>query len=52
MLGREIVDTIIGGVVCDAQKDWFSLATRLGIPKREIAIFADRWELSARFSTK
>ncbi|PVZ09263.1 type II toxin-antitoxin system HipA family toxin [Porphyromonas loveana] len=49
MLSRETADTIIGGV-CAALKDWSSLATRLGITKREIAIFADRWQLSARLN--
>ncbi|ERJ86369.1 HipA-like protein [Porphyromonas gingivalis F0185] len=44
MLSKEIADTIILEV-CSALKDWPSLATRLGITKREIALFADRWEL-------
>lgn len=46
MLSREVADSIISEV-CDALKDWHFLATRLRIPKREIAIFADRWQLSA-----
>ncbi len=46
MLSKEIADTIIGEV-CNAMKDWLSLATRQGITKREIALFADRWEFSA-----
>ncbi|ATR93685.1 toxin HipA [Porphyromonas gingivalis] len=46
MLSKEIADTIILEV-CSALKDWPSLATRLGITKREIALFADRWELLA-----
>ena len=46
MLSKEIADTIIGEV-CNALKDWLSLATRQGITKREIALFADRWEFSA-----
>lgn len=49
MLSRETADTIIGGV-CAALKDWSSLATRLGITKREISIFADRWQLSTRLN--
>lgn len=51
MLSREVADSIISEV-CDALKDWHFLATRLRIPKREIAIFADRWQLSANFNTK
>lgn len=46
MLSKEIADTIIGEV-CNVLKDWLSLATRQGITKREIALFADRWEFSA-----
>ena len=46
MLSKEIADTIILEV-CNALKDWPSLATRLGITRREIALFADRWELLA-----
>ena len=46
MLSKEIADTIILEV-CSALKGWPSLATRLGITKREIALFADRWELLA-----
>lgn len=51
MLSRETADSIIEEV-CDALKDWSSLATQLKIPKREMAIFADRWQLSEHFSTK
>lgn len=46
MLSQAIADTILSEV-CNALKDWQTLATRLGVSKREIAIFADRWEFSA-----
>lgn len=42
MLSRPIADSIISEV-CDALKDWQALATQLGVPKREITSFADRW---------
>ena len=42
MLSRPVADSIISEV-CDALKDWQTLATQLGVPKREIASFADRW---------
>lgn len=42
MLSRPIADSIISEV-CDALKDWQTLASQLGVPKREIASFADRW---------
>lgn len=42
MLSRSVADSIILEV-CDALKDWQTLASRLGVPKREIASFADRW---------
>ena len=42
MLSRPVADSIISEV-CDALKDWQALATQLGVPKREIASFADRW---------
>ena len=42
MLSRPIADSIILEV-CDALKDWQTLASQLGVPKREIASFADRW---------
>ncbi len=51
MLSKEIADTIILEV-CTALKDWPSLATRLGITKREIAIFADRWQSRQVISVK
>lgn len=42
MLSRSVADSIILEV-CDALKDWQTLASQLGVPKREIASFADRW---------
>lgn len=42
MLSRPVADSIISEV-CDALKDWQTLAAQLGVPKREIASFADRW---------
>lgn len=42
MLSRPIADSIISEV-CNALKDWQTLASQLGVPKREIASFADRW---------
>lgn len=42
MLSRPVADSIISEV-CEALKDWQALATQLGVPKREIASFADRW---------
>ena len=42
MLSRSVTDSIILEV-CDALKDWQTLASQLGVPKREIASFADRW---------
>ena len=42
MLSRSVADSIISEV-CEALKDWQALATQLGVPKREIASFADRW---------
>lgn len=42
MLSRSVADNIILEV-CDALKDWQTLASQLGVPKREIASFADRW---------
>ena len=44
MLSREVADTIILDV-CDALKEWESLATRLGVSKREVSYFANRWNL-------
>ena len=46
MLSREVANNIISEV-CNALKDWQFLATQLGVSKREIALFADRWELLA-----
>lgn len=51
MLSKEIADTIILEV-CTALKDWPSLAAQLGTPKREIAIFADRWQSRQVISVK
>ena len=42
MLSRSVADNIILEV-CNALKDWQTLASQLGVPKREIASFADRW---------
>ena len=42
MLSRPIADSIISEV-CNALKDWQTLASQLGVPKREIVSFADRW---------
>lgn len=42
MLSRSVADSIILEV-CDALKDWQTLASQLGVPKREIASFVDRW---------
>ena len=44
MLSREVADTIILDVR-DALKEWESLATRLGVSKREVSYFANRWNL-------
>ena len=44
MLSREVADTIILDVR-DALKEWKSLATRLGVSKREVSYFANRWKL-------
>ncbi len=42
MLSRPVADSIISEV-CEALKCWHALASQLGVPKREIASFADRW---------
>ena len=51
MLSREVASNIISGV-CDALKDWHPLAAQLGVSKREIAVFTDRWKLSASHCAK
>lgn len=43
MLPREVARSIIDEV-CQALDGWQSLATRLGISQREIALFEDRWD--------
>lgn len=43
MLPREVARSIIDEV-CEALDGWQSLATRLGISQREIALFEDRWD--------
>lgn len=44
MLSRNVANAIISEV-CDALRDWQSVATRVGIAKREIAFFEERWKL-------
>ncbi len=51
MLSREVASNIISEV-CDTLKDWLLLATQLGVSKREIAVFTDRWKLSASHCVK
>lgn len=45
LLTRETADAILAGVQA-ALVDWSTLATQIGIPRREIAQFADRWSLA------
>ena len=45
LLTRETADAILAGVQA-ALVDWSTLATQIGIPRREIAQFADRWQLA------
>ena len=45
LLTRETADAILAEVQA-ALVDWFTLATQIGIPRREIAQFADRWQLA------
>lgn len=45
LLTREAADTILAEVQA-ALLDWPTLATHIGIPRREIAQFADRWQLA------
>ena len=51
MLSKEAASNIISEV-CDALKDWHPLAAQLGVSKREIAVFTDRWKLSASHCAK
>ena len=44
MLSREVADTIILDVR-ETLREWESLAIRLGISKREVSYFANRWDL-------
>lgn len=48
MLNQEESQIIISEV-CEALKGWQEVATRLGISKREITLFADRWKVSKPF---
>ena len=45
LLTRETADAILAEVQA-VLVDWSSLATHIGIPRREIAQFADRWQLA------
>ena len=45
LLTRETADAILAEVQA-ALVDWPTLATQIGIPRREIAQFADRWQLA------
>ena len=45
LLPRETADAILAEVQA-ALVDWSTLATHIGIPRREIAQFADRWQLA------
>ena len=45
LLTRETADAILAGVQA-ALVDWSTLAAQIGIPRREIAQFADRWSLA------
>lgn len=45
LLTRETADAILAEVQA-ALVDWPTLATQIGIPRREIAQFADRWSLA------
>lgn len=45
LLTRETADAILAEVQA-ALVDWSTLATQIGIPRREIAQFADRWSLA------
>lgn len=45
LLTRETADAILDEVQA-ALQDWPTLATQIGIPRREIAQFADRWQLA------
>ena len=45
LLTRETADAILAEVQA-ALQDWPTLATHIGIPRREIAQFADRWSLA------
>lgn len=45
LLTRETADAILDEVQA-ALQDWPTLATHIGIPRREIAQFADRWQLA------
>ncbi len=45
LLTRETADAILDEVQA-ALQDWPTLATHIGIPRREIAQFADRWSLA------
>lgn len=45
LLTRETADAILAEVQA-ALVDWPTLATHIGIPRREIAQFADRWSLA------
>ena len=45
LLTRETADAILAEVQA-ALVDWSTLAAQIGIPRREIAQFADRWQLA------
>lgn len=45
LLTRETADAILAEVQA-ALVDWSTLAVQIGIPRREIAQFADRWQLA------
>lgn len=45
LLTRETADAILAEVQA-ALVDWSTLASQIGIPRREIAQFADRWQLA------
>lgn len=45
LLTRETADVILAEVQA-ALVDWSTLAAQIGIPRREIAQFADRWQLA------
>ena len=42
MLNKDTANNIIAEVR-DALKDWKNLAHQIGIPKREINLFSERW---------